>query len=41
MGYKNLLCIAPRESLEKRYMELGFVPTTRNQTFMVKELNKE
>ena len=37
-GYKNLLCIAPSEKLEKRYQELGFVPTKRNQTFMVREL---
>jgi len=40
MGYKNLLCIAPCESLEKRYAELGFVATKRNQTFMVKSLGE-
>ncbi len=38
MGYKNLLCIAPNEQLEKRYEELGFKVTKKNQTFMVKEL---
>lgn len=38
LGYANLLCIAPNERLEKRYAELGFIPTYRNQTFMVKPL---
>lgn len=38
LGYKSLMCVAPRESLEKRYKEMGFMPTYRNQTFMVREL---
>lgn len=40
MGYKNLLCIAPCEALEKRYEQLGFVPTKKNQTFMVRALGE-
>ena len=40
MGYTNLLCIAPNEALEKRYEELGFVVTKRNQTFMIKRIGE-
>lgn len=38
LGYKNLFCIAPNEALENRYKEIGFMPTLKNVTLMIKSL---
>ena len=37
-GYKRLFCMCYRESLEKRYNELGYRTTIRNVTTFVRDL---
>lgn len=40
LGYKNLTCLAPNESLEKHYARMGFVTTRKNMAFMVRNLGE-
>ena len=37
-GYKSLFCFSEKEVLVKRYMELGYMPTLKNVTTLVKEI---
>lgn len=37
-GYKALLCMATKENLEKRYQEMGYLPTAKGITTLVKVL---
>ncbi len=40
LGYKNLICLAHREPLVRRYQELGFKPTITNVTAFVRSLKE-